>query len=176
VISVCGEDDGHLEVAMASIINKTCGDEDNPEICKKFRYRAWVKLRHPFSEQEFIFCLLAQLCTNYCLRHGSAQDFMKLNDLRMVTEGVQIEELAKQVMSDQRYLVFLDDVHFKEDWDAVRKYLPDKKNGSCIVVHTQQRDVASYCVGQSDGILEMDLFSADHSVRVLFKEVCMLCP
>jgi hypothetical protein len=173
VISVCGGV-GHLEVA--SIINKACGDDDNPEICKKFRYRAWVKLRHPFSEQEFLFCLLAQLWTNYCLRHGSAQDFMKLKGVDMVTEGVQIEELMKQVMSDQRYLVFLDDVHFKEDWDAVRKYLPDKNKGSCIVVHTQQRDVASYCVGQSDGVLEIELFSADHSVCVLFKEVCMLCP
>lgn len=167
VISLCGEV-GDLK--LSSIIEKTC--DDNPEICKKFRYRAWVKLRHPFSHNEFSESLVAQLCTNYCRLHGTAPDFVKLKCLKMVTDEEALnQEFVKQVIGDERYLVFLEDVFFTEDWDAVSKYLPDKNNGSCIVVHTHQSEVASFCVGQSHGALETELFSADHSVRVLFKEV-----
>jgi hypothetical protein len=177
VISVCGEI-GDLEVQMESIIKKTCND--NPEICKKFQYRAWVKVMHPqliepFNPLEFFGCLLDQLCTNYCPRHGSAQDFLKLKGVKaMVTEDVVfIKEFMKQVMSDQRYLVFLQDMASKDDWDAIREYLPDKTNGSCIFVHTQQPEVASSCVRPPHR--ELELLSANHSLRVLFEEVRMHC-
>ncbi|CAL4995261.1 unnamed protein product [Urochloa decumbens] len=170
VISVCGEI-GDLEVEMESIIKKTCND--NPEICKKFQYRAWVKVMHPqlepFNPREFFHCLLDQLCTNYCPRHGSAQDFLKLKGVKtMVTDDVLIKEFIKQVMSDQRYLVFLQDMASKDDWNAIREYLPDNGNGSCIFVHTQQPEVASSCVRQPHRKLE--LHSANHSLHVLFKE------
>jgi hypothetical protein len=156
---------------MASIIKNNC--DANPECCNNFRYRAWVKLRHPFSQQEFIHSLMDQLFTNYCLRHGSYEDYLKLKGV--MDNDIFMEESVKKVMSEQRYLVFLEDVFFTDDWEAVRKYLPDKTNGSCIVVHTQQPEVARVCVGQSHGTTEMELFSADHSFRVLFNEVC-ICP
>ncbi|KAJ1276332.1 hypothetical protein BS78_05G206500 [Paspalum vaginatum] len=164
VISMCGEVG---ENEFASIINKNCGD--NTEICQKFKYRAWVKLRHPFSHLEFIESLLAQILKNYRPQHGSAQDFLKLKGLKMVSEEALREEFVKQVMSDERYLVFLEDVSSTADWETVRKYLPDA-NGSCIVVHTQQREVATFCAGQSHRLLEWDLFLDEHSVRVFIKE------
>ncbi|RLM50342.1 hypothetical protein C2845_PMPSC049109 [Panicum miliaceum] len=165
VISMCGEV-GDLEAEMTPIIKKTC--DCNPEICKNFRYRAWVKLMQPFIPREFIQRLLAQLCANYCPRHGGAEDFLKLKGVEMVTEDALIKEFVKQVMSDHRYLVFLEDVSSTDGWDAVREYLPDKANGSCIFVHTQLSEVASSCVGQSHRQLE--LLSANLSLRVLFKE------
>ena len=57
------------------------------------------------------------------------------------------------------------------DWEAVRLYLPDMKNGSCIVVHTQQLEVASLIVGQSHQVLELEQFSTEHSVCVFYNEV-----
>ncbi|KAG2611407.1 hypothetical protein PVAP13_4KG163700 [Panicum virgatum] len=176
VISLCGEV-GDVEVAPiinktcddeASIINKTC-DDDLP-ICNNFRYRAWVKLMHPFNQDEFARILLAQLCANYCPQHGSAEDFLKLKGMMVVTEGILIREFMKQLMSDQRYLVFLEDVTSKDDWEAVRTYLPDKTNGSCIVVHTKQQDVAGFCVGGSHRSLELDSFSTGHPVCLFFNE------
>ncbi|WVZ50551.1 hypothetical protein U9M48_001793 [Paspalum notatum var. saurae] len=145
-----------------------CGG--NLEICQKFKYRACVKLRHPFSHLEFIESLLDQILTNYCPQHGSAQDFLKLKGLKMVSEEARIKEFVKQVMESERYLVFLEDVSSTDDWDTVKKYLPDVNNGSCIVVHTHQREVASFCAGQSNRLLEWDLFLAEHSVRVFIKE------
>jgi hypothetical protein len=188
VIAVCGKvgQVGNLKEATASIIDRTC-DDSNPEICTNhFKYRAWVKLTRAgkdksFDSVKFIDSLLDQLCTNYCPRHGSAEDFLKLKGLKMLTEAeVKLkEEFVKQVMRDQRYLVFLEDVSSKDDGDAVRKYLPEKTDGSCIVVHTEDTEVGSLCVAQPHGELaskkphgELELlFSADHSARVFFNEV-----
>ena len=154
---------------MESIMKRIC--EDDPEICKSFRCRAWVKLMHPFHPHEFIRSLLAQLYTNYCPRHGSAVDFLKLNGTMMDTEGVLIE-FVKHLMSPHRYLVFLEDLSSADDWKAVSEYLPDQNNGSCIVVHTQDPEVASLCVGQPHRELELDQSSAEHTFRVFFNEVC----
>jgi hypothetical protein len=171
VISVWGAVDDH---GVASVIKKTC---DDPETCKNFRCRAWVKLMHPFNPREFIRSLLAQFYTNYCPQQGSSTsasaevDLLKPVDVMVATEGILMEQFMKQV-SNQRYLVFLEDVSSAVDWEAVRVYLPDEKNGSCIVVHTQQLEVASLCVGQSHRVLELQQFSADHSVCIFFNEVC----
>ncbi|CAL4991663.1 unnamed protein product [Urochloa decumbens] len=154
-------------LGLESIMKKTC-DED-PEFCKIFRCRAWVKLMHPFNPHDFIRSLLAQMYTNYCSQHGSAEDFLKLNGMMIRSESV-LREFVEEVMSNQRYLVFLEDLSSMEDWKAVREYLPDKKNGSCIIVHTQQPELAGLCVGQSHRVLELEQFSADHCVRVSFDE------
>ncbi|XP_034568884.1 disease resistance protein RGA4 isoform X2 [Setaria viridis] len=163
IISVC-EQPGHLEVA--SIIKKGC--DKYPEICEKFNYRASVKLIHPFKHEDFIRSLPDQLCTNYCAQHGSAEDFDKVKGVMMITEGELIEESVKQVMSNQRYLIFLEHLSSKDDLDAVMEFLPDMKNGSCIVVLTQQLEVAKSCVGQS--VLELHQPTADLSVRIFYTE------
>ncbi|KAJ1276341.1 hypothetical protein BS78_05G207300 [Paspalum vaginatum] len=163
VISVWG---AAGDLGVASIIKKTC---DDPGICKNFRFRAWVKLMHPFNSREFIRSLLLQFCTNYCSQQGSSVDLLDPAEVMIADQDVLIKEFMKRV-SHRRYLVFLEDVPSAFDWEAVRVYLPDKKKGSCIVVHTQQLEVASLCVGQSHCVLELEQFSPDHSVFVFFNE------
>lgn len=158
------------DLGVASIIKKT---SDDPEICRKFRCRAFVKLTQPFSPHDFIQTLMAQFNINCCSQRGSTIDQLKQTDKMMAMEGTGLtEEFLKQV-TEQRYLVFLEDVSSIVDWEAVRVCLPDTNNGSCIVVHTQQLEVASLCVGQSHQVLELERFSADHSVCVFFNEVCL---
>jgi hypothetical protein len=145
-------------------------DDDVPEICSKFTRRAWVKLTQSFNPHEFMRGLMAQFSTN--CQQGSPVNLPKQTDATMGMEGTLLtEEFSKQV-SNNRYLIFLEDLSSTVDWEAVKMYLPDKKNGSCIVVHTQQLEVASLCVGQSHRIMELERFSDDHSVCVFFNEVC----
>jgi hypothetical protein len=113
---------------------------------------------------------MAQFSTNF--QRGSPIDLPKHTDGMMGMEGTLLtEEFVKQV-SENRYLIILEDLSSTVDWEAVKIYLPDKKNGSCIIVHTQQLEVASLCVGQSHRVLELQRFSDDHSVCVFFNEVC----
>ncbi|WVZ50481.1 hypothetical protein U9M48_001727, partial [Paspalum notatum var. saurae] len=165
VISVWG---AAGDLGVASIIKKTC---DDPETCRNFRFRAWVKLMHPFNSHEFIRSLLLQFYTNYCAQKGSASTglLLKPAEVMTATQGVLIKEFM-QLVSDERYIVFLEDVPRVVDWEAVRVYLPDNKKGSCIVVHTQQLEVASLCVRQSHLVLELEQFSPEHSVLVFFNK------
>ncbi|GJM95946.1 hypothetical protein PR202_ga12742 [Eleusine coracana subsp. coracana] len=52
------------------------------------------------------------------------------------------------------------------EWDAIRKYFPDTRNGSRIVVSTQQFEIASFCTG----LPYFQRFSADHTLCVFFKD------
>jgi hypothetical protein len=164
VISVLGTRD---DVGMISIKEAY----DNPETCSNFRCRAWVKLMHPFHPHEFIRSLLAQFYKNYSPQNENTVDVLKAaTEVMEVTDGVLIEEFQRLV-SNHKYLVVLEDVSSMVDWEAVRIYLPDTNNGSCIVVHTQQVAIARLCVGHPNRVLELKRFAADHSVYVLFKEV-----
>lgn len=139
---------------------------DDTETMKSFNCRAWVKMVHPFHPIEFIRSLLAQFHKNVCPEQDNT---VKILDLMVATDDVLIEEFKQQL--SQKFLVVLEDVTTMVDWEAVRGYLPDKKNGSCIVVHTRHHGIACSCVGHPYRVSELEKFSADYSVRVIFKEV-----
>jgi hypothetical protein len=127
VISVCVS---ASDLGNASIIKKAYS---HPEICRNFKYRAWVKLLH---EQPGAIL-------------SNVQQFM-------------------EQVNNQRYLIVLEDMPTKEEWDTIKKYLPDSNMGSRIIVSTQYFAVARFCTG----IPCFQWFSADQSFWVFFQEVC----
>lgn len=54
---------------------------------------------------------------------------------------------VKDQVNGQKYLIILEDLSTKENWADIQEYLPDRSNGSRIVVLTQQFQVASSCTG-----------------------------
>lgn len=159
------------DLGTTSIIRKAYGD---PEICRNFECRGWVKLTHPFNPHEFLRSLVAQFYTNSCLGQGTTVDVdeLKRMEATATTQGGLVEEFMKQV-NEKRYLVVLESVSTMGEWDAIRTYLPDRKNGSCVIVSTQQGEIASLCIGNSYQVLELKQYSAEHSVCVFFKEVSL---
>ncbi|OEL12710.1 hypothetical protein BAE44_0026271 [Dichanthelium oligosanthes] len=139
---------------------------DDPETRESFKCRAWVKLVHPFNPIEFIRSLLAQFYKNYCPEQEDPVDAM---EVMMMTDNMLIEKFRRQI--SQKYLVVLEDMSSMVSWEATRAYLPDKKNGSCILVHTRQIGIACTCVGHLYRVRVSVLHKlpADHSVYVLFK-------
>lgn len=164
VISVWGT---ASNFGMASIVKKAY---DEPEISKNYSCRAWVKVMQPFNPHEFIRNLLIQFYTNYCPQQGrTTVDFMKPMKVMESTKGELIEEFTNK-LSNQIYLIVLEDLSSVVDWDIIREYLPSNNNGSCIIVATQQLEIASMCIGHSYQVSELKKFSDDHSVCVFFKE------
>ncbi|KAK3140084.1 hypothetical protein QOZ80_5AG0395500 [Eleusine coracana subsp. coracana] len=155
VISVFGN------VGTMSVIKEAY---TNQEICQKFRCRAWVRFMHPFNPQEFMRSLVAQFC-------GHESTVNPSEEMMAAAEGVHVRDFMK-LMSHRNYLVILEDVSTMDDWEAARVYLPDKKNGSCIIVNTQQMEMATLCVGHPYRVAELEKYSADHSVFAFYKEVC----
>ncbi|KAF8700227.1 hypothetical protein HU200_034607 [Digitaria exilis] len=153
------------------------------ETCKSFEHRAWVKLVHPFNPIEFIRSVLAQFhkrknmkkqfCCQpvataggeklLCAKQEEPLDFL---EVLLATNNELIADFQCQIKL--KYLVVLEDVSTMVDWEAVRGYLPDKKNGSCIVVHTRRFEVARSCVGYGCQVSEVE---KNPSVYLLDKEV-----
>ncbi|CAL4990881.1 unnamed protein product [Urochloa decumbens] len=143
VISLWGS--GNLE-AMSYIINEAYHD---PEICQKFRARAWVKMMPPFKLEDFLNTLVAQL-----VFMGPFQQTTK----SLITNDMA--ELLQQVTTKQRYLVVLEQVSNAAEWEIVRKFLPPNENGSRIIVSTQHLGIALFCMGRQPYIVsELERFS-----------------
>ncbi|KAM3311544.1 hypothetical protein ACQJBY_031907 [Aegilops geniculata] len=147
------------DLGTTSIIRKAYSD---PESCQNFACRAWVKLTHPFNPHEFIRGLTAQFYANTCqeLHEEALRGVLTRSE---ATQDDYLKEFVRQV-NDVRYLIVLEDLSTMAEWDAIRTFLPDRKNGSWIIVSTQQFEIASLCVGHSYQVLELKQFSADHSV------------
>ncbi|WVZ98179.1 hypothetical protein U9M48_043648 [Paspalum notatum var. saurae] len=156
VISVWGT---RGDLGTRSIVKKAY---DDPAIGKDFVCRAWVRLPHPFNLLEFIRSLLVQFYTSL---GSTTADLLNPAEVMVTMEGMLVEEFMKQV-NNRRYLIVLEleDVSMLVDWEDVRAFLPDKGNGSCVVVHTQQLEIASLCVGHCQRVLELERLSDDHSI------------
>ncbi|XP_066334177.1 disease resistance protein Pik-2-like [Miscanthus floridulus] len=165
VISICGTGGDHGKI---SIIRKAYGDQ---RIHKNFQCRAWVKLQHPFNPHEFIRSLVAQFYTNSCEALGGGEVGVRALTMMEGSQGAYslTQEFVQQV-NKQRYLVVLEDLSTISQWDDIRTYLPDMKNGSRIVASTHDLEIASLCPGEPCLVSELRQFSADHSVYVFYKE------
>ncbi|KAM0838709.1 hypothetical protein ACQ4PT_060796 [Festuca glaucescens] len=76
----------------------------------------------------------------------------------------------QEIVTEKRYLVVVEDLSNMAEWHAFKKFLPDRRKGSWIIVSTQQPEIATLCVGHSYQILELKHFSAEHSVCALFNK------
>jgi hypothetical protein len=168
VISMWGTS---ADLGATSIIWKAYND---PQICRSFTRRAWVKLTHPFNPHDFIGCLKDQFHAN-AIQELEGKENIGLDALRRrvtadVTQDDHLKEVEKQ-LDEERYLVVLEGLSTLTDWDAIRKFFPARKSRSCIIVSTQQSEVASLSVGHPHQILDLNQYSADHSVYAFYKEV-----
>ncbi|KAG2557839.1 hypothetical protein PVAP13_8NG262100 [Panicum virgatum] len=160
VISLWGTG-GNLEAA--SIIRNAF---EHPKVWANFTCRAWVKLVRPFDHNEFIRSLLNQFYANSRQeQHGAVVGRDVLNrEQELPAEDYLIQEFMHQV-NNHRYLIVLEDV-FISEWNAIRGHLAQQRNGSCIIVSTQQFEVASFCTG----VPYFQRLSADRSLCVFLKE------
>nr|CAB3490287.1 unnamed protein product [Digitaria exilis] len=133
------------------------------ETYKSFECRAWVKLANPFNPIEFIRSMLSQFYKNFCAKQDKIVDFL---EVLVATDNELIVDFMCQIKL--KYLVVLEDMSTMVDWETVMGYLPDNKNGSCVVVHTRRFEVARSCVGNGYQVSELE---KNPSVYLLYKEV-----
>ncbi|OEL18090.1 putative disease resistance protein [Dichanthelium oligosanthes] len=158
VISVWGTGG---DLGRTSVIRKAYQD---PEICQNFGCRAWIKLTYPFNPHKFLQSLVTQFYTNSCLQQGTTVDVAHLKRMEAKQGGI-IEEL-----DGKRYLLVLENVCTMGEWDAIRACLPHRKKGNWIIVSTEQREIATLCIGHTYQVLELKQYSAEYPVCVFFEE------
>lgn len=128
IISVWGTD-GSQNTSLARSIY------DGKELdSNKFQKRAWITLSHPISDQ--VNLVLELKASSLVSEHNSeAREAVEL-----------IQELAK-LLQKQKYLIGLDGISGKEEWNLLVNHLPAEENGSRIVVSTTEQSVAEHCSG-----------------------------
>ncbi|XP_044335814.1 disease resistance protein Pik-2-like [Triticum aestivum] len=153
VISLWGRAGSDIEGTQ--IINKAYCD---PEICHIFKSRAWVKLMHPFSPDEFLKNLQTRL--QACSRSCQTVDFKGKNSA---------DDPMKQ-LTEQRYLVILEGIPSVADWEIIRMYLPDNNNGSRIVVSTKKIGDAIFLTGEPYRVSVLREFTGGHYLFAFYKK------
>lgn len=170
VISIWGTGGGDL--GMASIIWSAYTDKDT---CKAFTCRAWVKIMQPFNPQEFVRSVTAQFHASKLHKEDEEEGAIIAVDVLTKMKDTQGDLLAEFMthVNENKYLLVLEDLSTMEEWNAVRTFFPKKKNGSCIIVSTQQFEVASLSVGDPFQVLDLNQLSAEHSVLAFSKRVSL---
>ncbi|RCV30408.1 hypothetical protein SETIT_6G092200v2 [Setaria italica] len=161
------------DLGKTSEIRKVYDDES---VKKRFGCRAWVRLMRPFNPREFVKSLVRQFYEN------SPDKIAKGHEGETVgaTALVKIEKMEQmdlvlskfhELVNGNRYLVVIDDLSTIVDWDCIKTYFPNRKNGSRIVVSAQQAEVASLCTEQPYQMSELKWVSADQTLYLFYKKV-----
>jgi hypothetical protein len=134
---------------------------NDPELLDAYDCSAWVTVPHPLDNtDEFMRRLRKQLGLGAAAAHNDDDD----DDI-------------KAHLRDKRYLIIVDDLLKREEWDQVRSKLFNFQNakGSRVIVTTRRKDVALYCTGSvgevHDHVYELKPLGDTESRNLLCKKV-----
>ncbi|XP_047053091.1 disease resistance protein Pik-2-like [Lolium rigidum] len=165
VISVWGAGGG---IGTTSIIRQSYSD---PEVSHNFTCRAWVNLTHPFNPHQFVRSLMAHFYANSCQeRQGAIIGIDVLTSMDVSAKQGDLLSEFVQLVDKNKYLVVLEDLSTMAEWDSIRTFLPDRKNGSWIIVSSLQYEIASLCVGHPYQVFDLKQLPAEHSVCAFLRE------
>jgi hypothetical protein len=155
VIAVWGTS-GNLE--QTSIVRAAY---ENPAVKEKFTCRAWVRLTQPFNPIQFVQSLVRQF--------DAAEGLDALLEAEKTSQ--QLAQEFKKHVSDNGYLIVLNDLNTIEEWDRIKTCFPNNKKGSRIIVSTKQAEVATLCVGYESAKLKLKELGADQILYAFCDEV-----
>ncbi|VAI41683.1 unnamed protein product [Triticum turgidum subsp. durum] len=147
---------------------------DDPEVLKRFGFFAWIRLMHPFNPQEFLWSMVRQFYENSRDEVGKAEQETSvganvLSKMEKMDQSDLIRVFNAQLCSNS-YLVVINDLSTIEEWHCIKKYFPDNKKQSRIIVSTQQVEIASLCPEKPYQVSELKQFSSDQTIFLFHKK------
>ncbi|CAL5002357.1 unnamed protein product [Urochloa decumbens] len=150
---------------------------ENKVVYEMFGCRAWVKLTSPFNTNDFLRSLLRQFSVHSREVIGKEiQGKAAGYDVLKKLEGMQLSRVADKVskyVHKKRYLIVIDDVSTVVEWDWIKTYFPNQKNGSRVIVSMQQVEVARLCLEEpsQSQVTDMKQLSPDQSIYLFHNKV-----
>ena len=145
---------------------------------KRFAYIAWIRLTHPFNPQEFLQSLVRQFYESSHDEVGKAEQVTSVgaNVLAKMEKMNQSDLVSvfNVVLCSNTYLVVIDDVSTIVEWQCIKKYFPDNKKQSRIIVSTQQAEIASLCTEKLYQVSEFKQLSCDQTIYLFHKVIFFL--
>ncbi|KAF7082227.1 hypothetical protein CFC21_086103 [Triticum aestivum] len=147
---------------------------EDPKLQKKFGFCAWISLMHPFDPQEFLRSLVRQFYEN---SHDEAGELDQETNVgaNVLTKMERMNQsdlvcVFTEQLSRNSYLVVIDDLSTIAEWHCIRKYFPDNKKQSRIIVSTQQAEIASLCIEKTYQVSEFKQLSCDQTIYLFHKK------
>jgi hypothetical protein len=161
--------------------SEICSVFDDPKVEAKFGCRAWVRLTptQPFDPKEFLNSMVRQFFENsFSQEHGASTDQERITvggSVLLKMEKMEQSDLVRvfsvHVRRSNSYLIVIDGVSTIHEWRCIKTYFPDMKNGSRIVVATQQVEIATLCTEQQFQVSELKQLSSDQTLYLFHKKV-----
>ncbi|KAG5578090.1 hypothetical protein H5410_058224 [Solanum commersonii] len=121
-----------------------------------FYVRAWITVSERYKVRNMLLDLLG--CTS------------KVPFIMDEMENEKLAELLYKSLKGQRYLIVMDDVWYTEAWDDVRRYFPNDKNGSRVMVTSRIMKVARF-ISPFNPPHQMRFLTVDESWKLLQKKI-----
>jgi disease resistance protein RPM1 len=151
VISIIGM--GGL--GKTTLANKVFND---PIVSDKFSTLAWIYVSQSYTMKDLLLSILKDV----------TQVTQVAGDMSNMGEDELAEEISRQLK--WKYLIVVDDVWEKKDWDSIKKAFPNEKNGSRILLTTRHKHVAMHA-DQHSPPHELDFLTHAQSWELLQKKV-----
>ncbi|XP_022632880.1 putative disease resistance RPP13-like protein 3 isoform X1 [Vigna radiata var. radiata] len=111
---------------------------NNNQVKQRFMCRAWVYVSNECRVKELLVNLLKHLMPNFKQQSkGKKSD----GDINSLSEE-ELKELVRSCLERKRYLVIVDDLWKRQDWDEVQDAFPDNNTGSRILITSRLKEVA----------------------------------
>ncbi|KAG5521263.1 hypothetical protein RHGRI_033721 [Rhododendron griersonianum] len=143
VISIIGM--GGL--GKTTLANKVYND---PIVSHEFSTLAWIYVSPTYSKDKLFLSILK----------GVTQVTGEMSNMG---EDELAEEVRRQLT--WKYLIVVDDVWEKKDWDSIKKAFPNHKNGSRILLTTRSRPVAVHADQPVSNLWNLQTLIAETSSR-----------
>ncbi|KAF7046462.1 hypothetical protein CFC21_055488 [Triticum aestivum] len=148
---------------------------EDKQVFDKFGYRAWVRLMHPFDPRVFLHSLMRQFYENSPEEIRKAQEGTTVGvNVLMKMEGMGQGDLFRAFnahVTENRYLVVIDDLSTIVEWDCIKSFFPRNKRGSRIILSTRQAEIASLCPDQPLRVTALKQLSSDQALYLFHQEV-----
>ncbi|TVU49245.1 hypothetical protein EJB05_00544, partial [Eragrostis curvula] len=115
----------------------------------------WVDVTHPFELRAFCQSLNLQL-----------------NSHSLQNDGDPVKECQKILKDHRSQLLVIDNLQFKEDWDAIEDTLAFRPSGTHIIVITNDESIALHCAGREEFMLNVKALEAEAAFDLFRREVC----
>ncbi|CAL4982594.1 unnamed protein product [Urochloa decumbens] len=139
---------GMGKTTLAELVYHTIGDQ--------FQCRAFVSVNPSPNMMEILSTIRSQV-TNGASTAGS------------VTEPADQENIIDNIslsLSDKRYLAIIDDIWHWEEWEVIRKALPNNNLGCKIIMTTRIKTIAEKCQTEQGTHVYRQSFSYEDAERL----------
>ncbi|KAF8394119.1 hypothetical protein HHK36_020324 [Tetracentron sinense] len=134
---------------------------DHQRVKKHFQHRAWITVSKSFKITELIKDMIKQLWGKMKQSEPQGVDTMNEDTLK---------ETVNDFLKQKRYVIILDDIWSKNDWEVLKNALPYSNCGSRIMVTTRFYDIASFCIEHYGHVHNQECLGQKDSETLFYKK------